>query len=132
MTKKADYARIALAGIRMVNGAVALIAPSVLVRQLGADPKSNATAFYPFRLFGIRTVLIAVDLVKPEGPTRAHAIQMAPLIHAVDTASAALAGIRGQLPPRIAVKLVLLSGINTALAVIAQPNRSASSIEPGS
>ncbi len=42
-------------------------------------------------------------------------------IHASDTLSAALAGIQGQLPSQASIMLVAISGINTALAIFAQP-----------
>jgi hypothetical protein len=127
--RQRDYARKALAGIRLVNGGLGLLAPAVLARQVAADAKTNPAALYAFRMFGVRTILIAVDLLMPDGPVRAHAVRTAPVIHATDAFSVALAGIRGELPPRVAVKLGLISGVNTALAIIAQPARSTPSGE---
>ena len=63
MARKADragdYARIALASIRLFNGAAALFVPATLARRLGVDPETNRAALYVLRLFGVRTVLIS-------------------------------------------------------------------------
>ena len=115
-----DCARIALAGIRLVNGCLGLFAPGWLVRRLGADPEANPAALYALRMFGVRTIAIGVDLLLPAGPIRDHAVRVAPVIHASDTVAAAIGGIRGQLPPRVAVMTVLISSVNTALAVLAR------------
>jgi hypothetical protein len=46
MARKADragdYARIALASIRLFNGAAALFVPATLARRLGVDPEPHA------------------------------------------------------------------------------------------
>jgi hypothetical protein len=44
---------------------------------------------------------------------------MAPLIHGSDTASAAVAGLRGDLPRRAAVVATAISGANLVLALLA-------------
>ena len=58
-----DHARIALAAIRLVNGTMALLTPEMMLRRLGADPAANQVAIYPLRMFGIRTVVLGVDLL---------------------------------------------------------------------
>jgi len=58
-----DHARLALATIRLVNGTLALVAPNALLRRLGADPNVNKVAIYPMRMFGIRTVVLGVQLL---------------------------------------------------------------------
>ena len=45
----ATKARKLLAGIRLVNGALALVAPQFLLRRLGADPDRDPSGIYPFR-----------------------------------------------------------------------------------
>ena len=117
------YARVLLAGIRLFNGTAALFAPAALVRRLGTDPEANPAALYAFRLFGVRTILIGAELLMRDGPVRAHALRTAIAVHASDTAAAALGGVRGQLPPRVAATTVLVSAVNTVLAVIARPRR---------
>ena len=115
-----DYARIALAGIRLFNGTAALFAPAWLTRRLGVDPEANPAIIYVFRLFGIRTILIAADFLLPNGEVRAHALRVGVLIHASDATAAALAGIQRQLPPRAALTTTLLSTTNLVLAILAR------------
>jgi hypothetical protein len=118
-----DYARILLAGIRVFNGAAALFAPTWVVRQLGGDPNSNPAAIYVLRLFGVRTIVVGIELLVPDEGLRASALRYAIPIHVSDTFSAALAGIQGQLPPRASITLIVISGSNTALAIFAQPRK---------
>ena len=121
LERRQDFARTALGLIRLVNGGLALLAPTLLLRQLRVDPQAEAAAKYPFRLFGIRTVLIAGDLLLNRGQARADALRVAPIIHVSDTISAALAGIRGDLPRRAAITATVISGVNVALSFAAQP-----------
>jgi hypothetical protein len=114
-----DYARLALAGIRLFNGGLALVAPSILARRLGVNPKTTPAILYVFRMFGIRTVLIGLDLLR-EGSPREKALRAAPLIHASDTTAALLAGFGG-LQKRSTVTIVAISALNTALALLARP-----------
>jgi hypothetical protein len=114
-----DRARTVLAGIRIANGAVALLAPHVLLRRLGVDSGLGRSGVYPFRMFGIRTVLIGLDLLTLRGDELRRATRLAVVIHASDTVSAATAGIRGDLPRKAAVVTTLISAGNTALAVVA-------------
>jgi hypothetical protein len=113
------FARVALAVIRIANGSTALVAPTVLTRNLGIGRDDNQAIQYVFRMFGIRTVLIGLELLLPEGEVRAAAVRAAPVIHASDTASAALAGLTRQIPARSAVIATSISALNTALALTA-------------
>jgi len=117
-----DYARILLAGIRLFNGAAALFAPTLLARQFGDNP--NNAVIYVLRLFGVRTIIVGIELLVPDEELRASALRYAIPIHATDTLSAALAGIQGQLPSRTSIMLTTISGVNTVLAILAQPRRS--------
>lgn len=112
-------ARTVLAGVRIANGTAALLVPGLLLRRLGADTGVDRTGVYPFRMFGIRTVLIGADLLLLQGDSLRRATQMAVAIHAVDTLSALTAGIRGDLPRRAAVVTTLISATNTGLALVA-------------
>jgi hypothetical protein len=117
-----DHARIALATIRLVNGTMALLAPEMMLRRLGADPAVNGVAVYPLRMFGIRTVLLGAELLT-DGSVQQKG-QVGILIHATDAASAITAGLRRQLPARVAIVAAGISLTNTALAVIiARPDR---------
>ena len=113
-----DYARILLAGIRLLNGSAALFAPTLLARRFGDTP--NSSVIYALRLFGVRTIVIGIELLVPDERLRASAVRYAIPIHASDTIAAALAGAQGQLPPRTAIMLTALSGVNTTLAIFAQ------------
>ena len=66
-------ARVALAAIRIVNGSAALAAPELLARNLGVRRADNQAVQYVFRMFGIRTVGIGLQLLLPEGELRAGA-----------------------------------------------------------
>jgi hypothetical protein len=124
MARKADragdYARIALASIRLFNGAAALFVPATLARRLGVDPEANRAALYVLRMFGVRTVLIGAQLLLRDEGVRSHSLRVAPVIHAVDAAAALIAGDRGHLPRRVSTTAALISTVNTVLAVVAQ------------
>jgi hypothetical protein len=110
-------ARRALAAIRLVNGTLAVVAPRVMLRRLGTDPVEDPSGVYPLRMFGVRTVLIGVDLLV-RGDTAREVARRGILIHACDAAAAAAAGVRGDLPRRVAVAATALSGLNAVLAVV--------------
>ena len=116
-----DYARILLAGIRLFNGTAALFAPTLLARQFKDNPHS--AVIYVLRLFGVRTIIAGIELLVPDEEVRASALRSALPIHASDTLSAALAGLQGQLPPQVSILLTAISGVNTALAILAQPHQ---------
>jgi hypothetical protein len=112
-------ARQKLAAIRLINGALALFAPRFLIRQLGTDPDVDPSAIYPFRMFGIRTLIIGTDLLLLTGEEQKRATKLAVLIHATDTASAATCLVKGYLPRKAGIVATAISAVNTALAVIA-------------
>ena len=86
-----DVARVTLAGIRIFNGTAGLVAPSMLSKRLDSEDAAGPMG-YPFRMFGVRTILIGVDLLSRDRDVRRHAVLQAPLIHASDTISAWAAG----------------------------------------
>lgn len=112
-------ARYALAAIRIVNGLLAFVAPSLIIKRFGEDPDKDAAAIYGLRLFGVRTVLIGADLITQRGEPLEHSINQAVLIHASDTLTAATLGTSKRIRPQMAVPLTLISALNTALAVAA-------------
>jgi hypothetical protein len=113
-----ETAAKALAAIRLVNGASAMLAPGIVARRLGADPARAPGLTYALRMFGVRTVVVASDLVGRDPAVRRAAARTAVLIHATDVVAAATAGVRGELPRRTAVALTALSTMNTGLAVL--------------
>jgi hypothetical protein len=112
-------ARVTLAGIRIANGTMGLFAPDVLSKKLEVG-ESAAPMGYPFRMFGIRTILIGVDLLSRDPEVQRHAVRAAPLIHASDTVSAWAAGKLGALPPKAAKTATTISAVNLALALLAK------------
>jgi hypothetical protein len=126
MTLSRDHARLALATVRLVNGTLALLAPNTLLRRLGADPAVNKVAIYPMRMFGIRTVVLGVQLLI-DAPSP-EADRFGVVIHASDSVTAITAGLRRQLPPRVAIVTAGISLTNTALAlIIAWPEKTENS-----
>jgi len=113
-----ERSHLLLGGIRLFNGATALLVPELVVRRLGADPDASPSAVYPLRMFGVRTVVLGAELLLGAPETRRRSLELGVLVHASDTASVALGGLRGQLPPRTAALLTGVSTLNTALAVL--------------
>jgi len=120
MGRLSDVARVLLAGIRLVNGSVALVAPTAFARRAGVDPEASPAVLYALRLFGVRTVLIGTDLLRRDPEARARALRVAPLIHVSDVAAAAIAGGQRQLPAKAARTAVLVSSANVLLALLAR------------
>ncbi|WP_432144765.1 hypothetical protein [Streptomyces sp. bgisy084] len=106
----------ALAGVRLFNGVTGLLTPALLIRRLDPGRELSPAAVYAFRLFGIRTVLLGLDLLTNRGERLREDLREGVLIHGSDTATAAMLGIRGQVPPRTAVLTTLISATNTVLA----------------
>jgi hypothetical protein len=116
--ERARTARQVLAAVRIVNGALGLFAPRFLLRRLGVDPERDRSGVYPFRMFGVRTIVLGAELLLVDGEERRRATRLAVLIHSTDTLSAITAGVRGDLPRRAAVTATLVSAGNTVLAVL--------------
>jgi hypothetical protein len=116
-----DWARVALAGIRLFNGVAALLAPRFLIRRLGLDPAANAAMVYPFRMCGIRTLVIGAELLLPAGEVRAHAQRTAIVIHTSDALAALWARLNGDLPPREGTIAVVISTTNVLLSLLTRP-----------
>jgi hypothetical protein len=114
-----DYARIALAGVRIFNGGASLLAPGTFARRLGTEADAHGPAVHIARMFGIRTILIGLDLLSTDPAVRRHALRLALLVHCSDTVSAAAAGLSKQLPPRPAALATGVSAVNVVLAALA-------------
>lgn len=116
-------ARYLLAGVRLFNGAAALAVPRPFGRQAGLDPDADPGAVYILRLFGVRTVYLAGELLLRRGRGLDGALAVAPAIHAADAVSAALAGVTGDLPRRKATVATSISTVNLVLALVASRSR---------
>lgn len=114
-------AHLILAAIRMVNGCLALFAPQSLAKRLDVEALESTGLLYFQRMFGIRTILIAVDLVVGDDDDLQQALRRGLVIHATDATAAALAGVRGNLAPRPAAMTVAISLVNLLLTAIARP-----------
>lgn len=109
-----------LAAIRLANGATALVAPHVAARRLGIPEEKRDASIYALRLFGVRTIVIGLELLRRDPSRRRQALDAGVLIHASDTVAAGLGGLRRELPARTALLLTMLSAGNTALALLAR------------
>lgn len=112
-------ARITLAGVRLFNGGAALATPRLFAARLGRETDADGAAVHVLRMFGIRTVLIGLDLLSRDPAVRRHALRFVVLIHASDAASAAASGLSRQLPARAAKVAMAVSAVNVLLALIA-------------
>ena len=101
----------------MVNGSIGLLAPQLLARRLGPEAEHDAATLYALRLFGVRTVVIAIDLFRHEPAAQRTAVP----IHASDTIAAILLARR--LPARQGAAVVGISTFNTLLALLARRGR---------
>jgi len=120
VVKAATAARYTLGGIRILNGGLGLLAPEFIIRRFGDEkPDANPAAVYGLRLFGIRTILLGLDLFRLRRPELDRATRAAVLIHASDTVTVLVLKQRGQLGADRARPLLLISGLNTLLAVVA-------------
>jgi hypothetical protein len=120
-----DGARITLAGIRIFNGSLGLLAPRLLAGRMGAQAEAGA-AVYAFRMFGIRTILIGADLLARDPDVRRHAVRLALVVHVSDTLSAVSAGVRHEVPRRAAVTATAISSLNVVLSLVASRGASSS------
>jgi hypothetical protein len=115
----AHWARIALGLIRLVNGAIALFVPDLLGRRLGVNTKSSPGFGYAFRLFGVRTVLLGIDLLRAGDGRDDPAVRRALIVHPADTIAATVVLRRGELPAKGARVAIAASALNVVLAVLA-------------
>ncbi len=106
----------ALAAIMLVNGTLGVLAPRLLIRSLGVKPDLQPAMIYVFRMFGIRTLFIALDLFRLPAD-RERSLREGVVVHATDATAALNAALLGQIPFRPALMVTALSTVNTILAV---------------
>lgn len=117
-----------LGAVRLTTGTLGLFAPQILVQRFGKSTQNEVAAAYAFRLFGVRTIILGVELLLMKGQAREQAVKLAPIIHGSDTLAALIAARQGNLPKAAGLSLVGISAINTALALL---SRSAGKTPPG-
>jgi hypothetical protein len=111
------HARYGLATVRIINGGLGLFAPKVLIKRLDPAHEPSAAAIYAFRLFGIRTILLGLDLlVRPNAEVQ-RAMRQGVLIHLSDFLTIVLLGAQRKVPPRSAALITFISATNVAMAV---------------
>ena len=110
-------ARYVLGTVRLVNGLGATFAPAAFSKRMGVDTSKDPSVIYPLRMFGIRTLLIAGDLLFRRGENLNAAMRISPVIHAADASAAIMAGVSGQLPRKTAMTGATISLVNLALAL---------------
>jgi hypothetical protein len=108
---------VTLAGIRLFNGALGLVAPMIAAKRIGTP---EGAPLYPWRMFGVRTVIVGAELLSRDRVRRDYAVRVALPIHASDTAAAALGGLLGETSKRTSIVLTAISGTNTVLALLAR------------
>jgi len=111
-----EFAWKALAGIMLVNGTLGVFAPRFLIRQLGIKPEIEPGMIYVFRMFGIRTIFLAVDLFRFPSQ-RGRSLREGILVHGTDMTAALTGTALGQLPWRKGLIVSGVSLLNTALAI---------------
>ena len=99
-----DAARVTLAAVRLLNGCASLVAPRMFAQRMGRESDADGAAVHALRMFGIRTVLIGLDLLSRDPAVRRHALRFSMLI---------------QLPPRAAKLATGVSAANVMLALFA-------------
>jgi hypothetical protein len=112
------WARYALAAVRLVNASVGLLGPRLFIERFDPGRLPSPAAVYAFRLFGIRTILIGLDLLAC--PERAQeAAREGVVIYASDTGAAATLALSGAVPRRTGIATTAISAVNVVLAVLA-------------
>lgn len=106
----------ALLGINLAIGAAFLVAPKLSMRLYGLDPEKDATAAYPVRYVGARSLVFAAMLADDEG-SAAFAKQV-PVIAGVDATANVFAMVTGEVPKRVAVLGALTSAVAAALGFL--------------
>ena len=100
----------------LVNGSLAVFAPRVLIRRLGIRPEIEPGMIYVFRMFGIRTIYLAVDLFRvPE--QRGRSLREGVIVHSTDMTAALAGAALGQLPWPQGLMVAGVSFVNTMLAM---------------
>ena len=124
--KLGEVTRIALACVRIFNGALGLFAAGRMAKSLGGELGDDKRFVYPARMFGIRTLVLGVDLLtlKADDASAPRVLRQAVVIHATDTAAALYAARRGELTGKAAKLTTIISAVNTGLAVVSLVARS--------
>lgn len=108
-------ARKALLGINLVLGVMFVLFPRLSMRVYGLDPEDNASAAYPLRYLGARSLVLAALMADEEG-NEALAKQVA-VFAGADTTVNVLAAASGEVPRRATLLGALTSAIGVGLSL---------------
>ncbi len=114
-------ARRLLASARAAVGVASLVAPRLVGRATGVDPKTNPAAPYLLRMFGARELYMAAPFLMPApGLDEQELAARAVPVDAADALAAFAAGVRGYLPWRSALPGTAIAGFGAWLGTQAQ------------
>lgn len=113
-------ARTILTYLRLALGGIAWLAPRQTARLFGIDPDENPAAPFLGRLFAIRDVAMGAALLEGDEAETDRWIDYGIAVDAADAVAAVAGGIRGYLPKRAAVMVVLAATSGVALGVVAR------------
>jgi hypothetical protein len=116
---ESDSAVKALAGLRVVVGAAAWLAPRLSGKGFGLDPDANPQAPYVGRLFGARDVALGVGTLQATGEARRQWLTLGVAVDTADALAALAAGRGGYLSPVAAGLVFAPAAAAVALGVAA-------------
>jgi hypothetical protein len=108
-----------LAGLRVVIGLLALVAPRLASKIFGLDAAGNPQAPYLARLFGVRDIALGVGALASKGEARRTWVLLGIGVDATDAVSATLAGRDGSVSGVTAAKLAAPAVAAVALGAFA-------------
>jgi hypothetical protein len=114
-----DSALTQLAGLRVVIGLAALVAPRLASKLFGLDAEANPQAPYLARLFGVRDIALGIGALTSSGEARKKWVTLGIGVDATDAVSATLAGKDGSVSGFTATKLAAPAVAAVALGVFA-------------
>lgn len=105
----------ALAGLRLVVGALSWLMPRPAGKLFGLDAKANPQAPYLARLFGARDIALAYGAISNEGEAQRQWLTVGVACDAADAIAGIAGGRRGYLPKFASV---LVTGTALAAATL--------------
>lgn len=117
MTREERAITAQLVAGRILVGGGTLVAPRLLGRAFGIDPAANPAVSYVGRLFGVRAVLMAVQLATVPRAQRRRLVGLHVAVDAVDAAAAVAATRSGALSRRAGAMATAAAVVEGALGV---------------
>lgn len=120
-----------LAGLRLVVGIGAYIAPDLTGKAFGLDPAANPQASYTARLFGVRDVALAIGTLAAPAGSRSLWWQVGILCDVADVGAAVLGHRSGRLTTLSAIAAGGVAAVAVGAgvqALLAEPEEAASAV----